>query len=474
MSSRSLARPLDAAAMPARVTNWRCPTPMRVALAVFTVSAVGRVGDVIPQLYAIPIAKICAVVLVISGLMSPPSVVARVRKHVSVPALLIVLALTLLSVPTSLWMGQSVEFLISSWFPVVVYFLAAVVGFTDERAMLLSVRAVVVTVVALSAKLVAGKAEMVVGRAYTGSLDPNDTAALFVATIPLALWLAAMSKRRLVTLAWYGAAIAILAGVVKTGSRGGMLGLFTVSACLLVFAPRSRRILYGALVAVGAVVFVATASPELRERYLSTFSADEDYNATSSEGRLEIWKRGMGYMVQRPVTGVGVGAFGVAEGTLAGKAERSTSVRFTAAHNSFVQISAELGVLGMLTFITVVVLTLRGAYRTRRRAVAWQRAAGGAESDRAVTSATGVLTALAGLLTCATFLSFAYHPLLWYCFALCVGVEIANERRMAGAYRASQLPGGWRPAFLARRPGMRGGLAAGGVGPLPGPSIGPS
>jgi O-antigen ligase len=226
-------------------------------------------------------------------------------------------------------------------------------------------------------------------------------------------------------------------------------------------------------VAVGAVLFVATASPELRARYLSTFSADEDYNAPSSEGRLEIWKRGMGYMLQRPVTGVGVGAFGVAEGTLAGKAERGTSVRFTAAHNSLVQISAELGILGMVTFCTVVALTLRGAYRTRRRAVAWQRSARGTASDLAVTSATAVLTALAGLLTCATFLSFAYHPLLWYSFALCVGVEVANERRLAAARTSTASPGGWVPAFLGGRPGMRGGLAAGVPG-VPQPSSGPT
>jgi len=74
---------------------------------------------------------------------------------------------------------------------------------------------------------------------------------------------------------------------------------------------------------------------------------EEDYNRTAEEGRVKIWKRGIGYMMLHPVFGVGAANFPVAEGTispLAGRTEVGLGVKWGAAHDSFVQIGAELGI----------------------------------------------------------------------------------------------------------------------------------
>ena len=44
----------------------------------------------------------------------------------------------------------------------------------------------------------------------------------------------------------------------------------------------------------------------------------QDYNwvGNAEGGRMSVWKRGIGYMVDHPLTGVGAGAFSVAEGTI--------------------------------------------------------------------------------------------------------------------------------------------------------------
>ena len=53
-----------------------------------------------------------------------------------------------------------------------------------------------------------------------------------------------------------------------------------------------------------------------------TITSDSDYNHTSETGRMQIWSRGIGYMLANPLLGVGPGNFPSAEGTLSPLAER--------------------------------------------------------------------------------------------------------------------------------------------------------
>ena len=74
----------------------------------------------------------------------------------------------------------------------------------------------------------------------------------------------------------------------------------------------------------------------------------------ADEGRIQIWQRGMGYMLDHPLLGVGAGNFPTAEGTISSIARNTPSwkgVRWSAAHNSFVEIGAELGVPGLILFL---------------------------------------------------------------------------------------------------------------------------
>src|SRR3989442_13656065 len=101
---------------------------------------------------------------------------------------------------------------------------------------------------------------------------------------------------------------------------------------------------------------------------------------------MEVWKRGIGYMLGRPLLGVGAQAFGVAEGTLAPEAvereEYGKGFKWSTAHNAFVEIGAEIGVLGLLLFGALLVGGFRGLARARRgpqrEAAVLARALGGA------------------------------------------------------------------------------------------------
>lgn len=136
---------------------------------------------------------------------------------------------------------------------------------------------------------------------------------------------------------------------------------------------------------------------------------------------MQIWKRGLGYMADHPVLGVGAGNFPVAEGTIspmARRAEYGAGVRWGAAHNSLVQVGAELGVPGLLLSVGVIVSALVALRRTARAAL---RAGA---PDLAVSGlAQSLMAALVGFMVGGFFLSLGYSDMLFTLVALAVGLH---------------------------------------------------
>ena len=78
-----------------------------------------------------------------------------------------------------------------------------------------------------------------------------------------------------------------------------------------------RRIGFVSVVAAS----LAIAAPQGYWEQMGTLtSLEEDYNWDAESGRREVWIRGMGYMLSRPIFGIGLGNFGRAEGTISERA----------------------------------------------------------------------------------------------------------------------------------------------------------
>ena len=72
-------------------------------------------------------------------------------------------------------------------------------------------------------------------------------------------------------------------------------------------------------------------------------------------------------MVANPVLGLGPGNFPIAEGTLSAIAARQQfgiGVRWNAAHNSYVQIGAELGFPGLVLYLAVIASAFQALRRS--------------------------------------------------------------------------------------------------------------
>ena len=201
--------------------------------------------------------------------------------------------------------------------------------------------------------------------------DANDLALVLLCTIPLALYFLLRTGVRHRLLG--GTGLILMGAVfVRSGSRGGFLGLLAVLLFVLI-AYRAipwRVRLVAVLGGVAALALLAGESYWTKMRTLSALEEDYNWSGRAPEGRMEVWRRGLGYMTDHPLVGVGLRNFQLAEGMLSeeakARAERGRGFKWSAAHNSFLEVGVELGVTGLLLFITMLGVTFRSLRRITR------------------------------------------------------------------------------------------------------------
>lgn len=252
--------------------------------------------------------------------------------------------------------------------------------------------------------------------------DPNEFAAVLVAGLPLAVALAAGRD-------WSPALRAIgvtaaglcVTGIVLSLSRGGLLALITVLLAALALAGRWR----GKLLLILPLVLLAgvgyfLATPAALQRVTSS---------NGGTGRTDVWRVGWRIVEARPVLGVGAGNFQEASIHYLlrpGLLERSDLIASTdkVAHNTYLTVLAELGLVGALMFVALIAVALACGVRAVGL-FARQR------DDSMEMLTRGWLIAMAGLLTADVFLSAEFSKQLWLLLAL-GPVLLAIARSMPG------------------------------------------
>jgi O-antigen ligase len=272
--------------------------------------------------------------------------------------------------------------------------------------------------------------------------DVNDLALMLVMMIPLTMYFMQRdhSTPRRVFAALCFAFFAY--SIVPTGSRGGFIGLALVLAYLLVryaaIPPRAR--LVGVL---AAVLALAVGGHAYVSRLGTILQPSLDYNWSEETGRLAIWRRGLGYVADRPVLGLGLNQFRTAESRLwpLVRTERMAGrrpPRARGAHNMYLQVAAELGVPALLVFLGLLGTTWRQLTRLRDRHTS---SPGGALSGALAAS-------LLGFCVCGVFLHAAFFPVL----QMVLGFAVALAATAGGrAYARPPHRGGlFAPSDQAR------------------------
>lgn len=228
--------------------------------------------------------------------------------------------------------------------------------------------------------------------------DPNDLSMLFIMGIPMALLMSsfggAMGIRRLF---WWAVAATLLYGVYLTDSRGAFLAVMAMAG--LWIWQRRGLVTAGILGAAGVSVLMM----------LPTRMQELDASESSAYGRIETWYDGIQMFIENPVIGVGVGMF--------------TEHTALTAHNSFVLVLAETGIIGYTVWLAMVVYCFLMPIAVLRRpreldpGLEEYQPFWDAERRHAMT----LLVALVGFFACAFFLSRSYVILLYILLGMVTG-----------------------------------------------------
>ena len=243
--------------------------------------------------------------------------------------------------------------------------------------------------------------------------DPNELATLLAAGVGVATALVFDSARSATFRIASGLmALVLLSGILITLSRGGLVALGAALLAATLVSPGKFRAMTLATVAtilsVSLVFFFAIASEAARDRITET---------DGGSGRTDIWSVGWRMVEDHPVRGVGGGNFKIssihyllaAPGAL--EFDQYIVDQPSVAHNAYLQVLAETGVIGLALFLTAVVACIACAAKAMRRL----RRRGDQEG---ALLAAGVIAGSVALLAGFFFLSEEHSKHLWLLLAL--------------------------------------------------------
>jgi len=220
---------------------------------------------------------------------------------------------------------------------------------------------------------------------YRGDLqDPNEVALTICAGgLALLIGFALRKKQAVSKAALYGGVGLVLATVFMTESRGGLVAAMLVPGVYVVRRYGLRALVPALLVAL-PVLMLGGRGGEAAE--------------ISTANRYDAWATGLDMWHHSPVYGVGARMF--------------ADHFYLTAHNAYVLSLAELGIVGMFLFVSILYLSLKTLV-VGMRELSLVR-------GTAVAQVWGMalLAAMAGITFQINTLSFTYHPVLWIFFGL--------------------------------------------------------
>jgi O-antigen ligase len=268
--------------------------------------------------------------------------------------------------------------------------------------------------------------------------DPNYFASAAVLILPF-VFLRMLSREQVRWEKWFYGGTLLVAAVALTlcASRGGFLGLM---GGFLVAIWRSRHrarnlVIVGLL---GLVPALALPNSPLLRLWRPSYSEE-----TSNAYRVAAWQAGIQMVRAHPLVGVGLGNFKIVMPDYTEPGVMHQSI----AHNSYVEVAAEMGIPQLMVFLAVLFSSLRSFSQVRRKV---QQPGPRLLYDAAV----GLQAGLLGHALAAIAFSAEYQKLFWLvlCLSMCLPA-LVRDMRLAEekpSIRARGLPwrtGGWQPSL---------------------------
>jgi len=260
--------------------------------------------------------------------------------------------------------------------------------------------------------------------------EKNRYAQVMLMLVPLGMFRVFSEKQTWLRIA-AGVATALIAlGASMAFSRGAAVG-FALMLVIMVFMRYIK--LYQILVIILGLVLLLEAVPQYRERLtslegLTSMFSDGETNTSAADGatlsRLtEMGAAGLVFL-DHPVIGVGPGLFRYYYEEYAGLVGLRVKNTERSAHDLYLQVAAEHGLLGLIALLATLYVTMRNLARVRKR---WM-----IENPELSNMATAYMLSIVTYLTTGIFLHFAFIRYFWLIMALAAAaIYIAEQQALA-------------------------------------------
>lgn len=374
----------------------------------FTVMLYLRPNELFPEIFGtlsiIKFIAISALLAYVGGKLSSGEPLTIMT--IEVKMILAMVGLCLLLLPVSLNPGDSWKEFNDTFSKVVLIFIL-MVNLIDSRKRLISIFNVVIAggvwVAYFAIQMFREGKEMLQAKGISriagvgGGMfgNPNDLANALDMLIPLAFVLG-LCRKGIARWVYFAATALFVGAVLITYSRGAFLGLVVSGGFVAWKLGKGKRVkmVFFSILVVG---IMTVASPGgFGKRMLTIFDSSKDQTGSSYQ-RRELLKRGVRLVVARPF-GIGMNNYHV------------LSINEEKAHNAYIEISVELGVLGLIAYLIINIAPLLRLMRYEK-----EFAKGTTEQDKeAYYIGIGLQGILVAYLVCSTFASIQYFWYLYY------------------------------------------------------------
>jgi O-antigen ligase len=282
-----------------------------------------------------------------------------------------------LSIPFSVWRLGSLRILTGGWINQVFLFIGL-------ASMLASVRDCRKAISAIAwGVLVISLLALRIGESDNGRLfmsqgkfsNPNDLAQAILFGLPGWWLIIKRSRSPVMRLVAFASVVVIMMTFTKTASRGGFTGLVVLILVYFWRSSSSGKVKIAFVMTLTMVAALLLVPKSIKAR-LTTLSSedlqvewtDPEYTAglrsavASTQSRKVMLWRSLILTARHPFFGVGAGMFPTAENDYARSlGERKGS--WLGTHNSYTQISSEIGIPGLILYLTILITCLKESRR---------------------------------------------------------------------------------------------------------------
>ena len=245
--------------------------------------------------------------------------------------------------------------------------------------------------------------------------EKNRYAQIMLMLVPIGFMTFVAERRLILRIAALGSAGLTTMAMALTFSRGAAVAAGVVLLAMVLL--RYIRVRY-LVAAVGIAAIVLVAIPQYADRVLSlgtvaSLFSDEAVGSGADNSLLSRATENLtaiNVFADHPIVGVGPGQFSEYYRQYSDQIGLSVRAQDREAHNLYLGLAAEAGILGLGAFLVAVVVTLVGLARARRAALATR-------PDLAAL-ASGFLLAILAYLASGVFLHLSYARYYWLMLAL--------------------------------------------------------